>query len=101
MENSKDEAEHASNFQRVYCQITGTQPVIPPVCPPKIPPYCEAIKARIMAESDDLVKYGEESTNAPEPMLPNLFYITSLIEGRHCLRLTTLISRVDNRKHRH
>lgn len=100
MEFSRDEAQHAANFQEVYCRLTGMQPMVSPVCPPQIPPYCEAIKARIMAESGDLVKYGEESANAPDLMLRNLFYITSLIEGRHGLRLTTLMCGVDDKKHR-
>ncbi len=91
MEFSRDEMQHAANFQDVYCQLTGMQPRIPPVELPQIPPYCEAIKARIMAESGDLVKYGEESVKAPDQMLRDLFYITSLIEGRHGLRLTTLM----------
>ena len=71
------------------------QPTLPPVNLPQIPPYCQAIKTRIMAESGDLVKYAEESTNAPDMMLRNLFYITSTIEGRHGLRLTTLMCGVD------
>ena len=97
-EFARDEAEHAANFRAAYCRLTGMQPVIPPVNPPRIPPYCEAIKARIMAESGDLVKYGEESANAPDQMLKNLFYVTSLIEGRHGLRLTTLMCGVDQKR---
>ncbi|NLW46024.1 MAG: ferritin-like domain-containing protein [Firmicutes bacterium] len=100
MEFSEDEAQHAANFRGVYCRLTGMQPMVPPVSPPQIPPYCDAIKARIMAESGDLVKYGEESANAPDMMLRNLFYITSLIEGRHGLRLTTLMCGVDDEKHK-
>lgn len=98
-EFSRDEAEHAANFRGVYCQLAGMQPMLPPVNPPQIPPYCQAIKARIMAESGDLVKYAEESANAPDMMLRNLFYITSTIEGRHGLRLTTLMCGVDRDKH--
>lgn len=98
MEFSKDEAEHAANFREVYQCITGRPPMVPTVIPPQIPPYCEAVKARIMAESGDLVKYGEESANAPDQMLKNLFYVTSLIEGRHGLRLTTLMCGVDDEK---
>ena len=100
MEFSRDEAQHAANFKEVYYRLTGMQPMVPPVEPPQIPPYCEAIKARIMAESGDLVKYGEESVSAPDQMLRDLFYITSLIEGRHGLRLTTLMCGVDDEKHR-
>lgn len=100
MEFSRDEAQHAANFREVYCQLTGMQPMLPPVGPPQIPSYCEAIKARILAESGDLVKYGEEAANAPDPMLKNLFYITSLIEGRHGLRLTTLMCGVDDEKNK-
>jgi rubrerythrin len=98
MEFARDEAEHAANFRSVYCQLTGMQPMIPPIEPPQIPPYCDAVKARIMAESGDLVKYGEESAAAPDMMLKNLFYITSLIEGRHGMRLATLMCGVDEKK---
>jgi rubrerythrin len=91
MEFSRDEAEHAADFRRVYRQITGMEPMIGTVEPPKVLPYCEAIKARIMAESGDLVKYGAEFINAPDREPASLFYVTSLIEGRHGLRLTTLL----------
>jgi rubrerythrin len=100
-EFSRDEAQHAANFQGVYYRLTGMQPMIPPVNPPQIPPYCQAIKARIMAESGDLVKYAEESANAPDMMLRNLFYITGNIEGRHGLRLTTLMCGVDDEKRKY
>ncbi len=96
MEFSRDEAQHAANFRDVYSRLTGMQPMVPQVQPPQIAPYCEAIKVRIMAESGDLVKYGEESVKAPDQMLRDLFYITSLIEGRHGLRLTTLMCGVDD-----
>jgi rubrerythrin len=94
-EFSRDEAGHAANFRQVYRQITGMEAVIGTVAPPKIPPYCEAIKARIMAESGDLVKYGTEFTNACDRELANLFYITSLVEGRHGMRLATLLCGVE------
>jgi hypothetical protein len=97
-EFSRDEAEHAANLRGAYCRLTGRQPVTSPVNSPRIPPYCEAIKARIMAESGDLVKYTEEAANAPDMMLYNLFNITGAIEGRHGLRLTTLLCGVDQRE---
>lgn len=98
MEFSRDEAGHAANFRQVYRQITGMEAMVGPVAPPKIPPYCEAIPARIMAESGDLVKYGTESANACDRELANLFYITSLVEGRHGMRLATLQCGVGSRE---
>lgn len=98
LEFSRDEAEHAANFSCVYRQLTGMEPMICPVSPPKVPPYCEAIKQRIMAESGDFVKYGKEFLDDPDPELRNLFYITGAVENRHALRLTTLLCGVEHKK---
>lgn len=95
LEFAKDEAEHAENFRAVYCRITGMEPGIGPVEPPKIPPYCEAVKQRIIAESGDFVKYGEEHVNAPDMELHKLFYVTGTIEARHGMRLATLLCGVE------
>jgi hypothetical protein len=100
LELAGDENQHAASFRGVYCRLTGIQPRPSQVCPPQIPHYCEAIKARITEESGDLVKYGIESVNACDPMLQNLFYITSLTEGKHGMRLTTLMCGVDTGKRR-
>lgn len=98
LEFAKDEADHAANFRQVYRQITGMEPPVGPVNPPEIPNYCEAIKQRIMAESNDFVKYGQEFLNAPVVELRNLFYITGATEAKHGLRLTTLLCGVDHRR---
>ena len=97
-EFSRDETQHAVNFRYVYRWITGMEANIGIVKSPQIPPYCEAIKARIVAESGDLVKYGTEKIEACDPELANLFYLTSLIEGRHGLRLTTLLCGIGHEK---
>jgi rubrerythrin len=91
MEFSRDEATHAMHFKQVYCQITGVEAPVGPVTAPEVPRYCEAIKARIMAESADFVKYGGEFLNAGDIELRNLFYMTGAEENRHGLRLTTLL----------
>ncbi len=95
LEFSRDEAEHAANFKRVYRRITGTEPVIETVSPPEISSYYEAVKARIMAESSDVVKYGEEFISTPDRELAGLFYITGAIENRHGMQLTTLLCSVE------
>lgn len=91
LEFARDEAGHATNFRESYRQITGMEAPLQKLQPPQVPDYCEAIKERIIAESGDLVKYGEESVCAPERELKDLFYLTSLVEGKHGLRLTTML----------
>lgn len=95
-EFSRDEATHAANFRQVYIRLTGMEPVLPQVAPPKVPAYCDAVKQRIMAESGDFVKYGQEFIDAPDCELRDLFYITGAIEARHGMRLSTLLCGVDD-----
>ena len=91
LEFARDEAGHANAFRQVYRQVTGTEAPLARIAPPRLPGYCAAIKERIRAESDDLVKYGQEAAAAFDPELQKLFYLTSLAEGKHGLRLTTLL----------
>lgn len=89
---SRDEAGHAENFRKVYRQITGeTPPVLPPSPPPQIPSYCEALKIRIIAESNDFVKYGQEFLQAPDMQLRSLFYLTGAAEAQHAMRIPILL----------
>lgn len=90
-EFARDEAQHAANFRQVYRQITGEEAKIPPTPPPKIPSYCQALKRRILAESNDFVKYGEEFLNAPDMYLRNLFYLTGATEAKHGMRIPILL----------
>jgi rubrerythrin len=98
LEFSRDEAQHAANFRQVYRQITGVEAPIGPVNPPEIPNYCEAIKQRIMAESNDFVKYSQEAMNTPVMELHHLFHMTGVMEAKHGLRLTTLLCGVEHRR---
>ena len=88
---SRDEARHAANLRKVYQQITGEKARIPPVSPPEIPMYQRAIQQRILAESNDFVKYGNEFLTAPDMYLRNLFYTTGATEARHGMSLSTLL----------
>lgn len=90
-EFSQDETRHATNFHRVYQQITGEKARIPPIPPPEIPMYQKAVQQRILAESSDFVKYGNEFLNAPDMYLRNLFYTTGATEAQHGMSLSTLL----------
>lgn len=89
---AKDEARHATNFRTVYRQITGKAGKVPPASPPQINSYQEAIRRRILAESNDYLKYGDEFLTAPDMYLRSLFYKTGATEAQHGMSLAILLS---------
>jgi len=74
LEFSKDEGEHAKNLLKAYCYLTGTYYTIPPAAPPLVPEYQEALKQRLIVETSNYKKYGEQYLKAPTKYLQDLFF---------------------------
>lgn len=89
---AKDEARHAANFRTVYRQITGKAGKVPSASPPQIESYQEALRQRILAESNDYLKYGDEFLTAPDMYLRSLFYKIGANEAQHGMALAILLS---------
>lgn len=90
MEFSMDERMHAENFQMAYCILTGNYFVPAPLEPIIIADYEDALKKRIIAETSDYKKYGNEYLMAPDKYLRDLFFNTRTVESIHAMRITIL-----------
>jgi len=92
MEFSKDEQMHAQNFMNAYFMLTGRMYHPPKVEDPKVPDdYIEALQQRILAETNDYKKYGEQYLKAPTAYLRDLFFMTRTSEAQHAMRIPYLI----------
>lgn len=90
-EFSNDELMHARNFMNAYYMLTGQVYSPPVVEEPIVPDYCQALKARILAETHDYKKYGEQYLKAKNPYLKDLFFMTRTVEAQHAMRMPILI----------
>ena len=89
---ARDEAMHASNFKILYRLLTGTVPPEPVVVEPQIDNFEEGVERRILAESGDFRKYAMDYVEYHEPPVCDLFYLTSVAEGQHAMRLTLFLN---------
>lgn len=89
---ASDEAAHASNFKILYRLLTGTVPPEPVIVVPQIDDFEEGVERRILAESGDFRKYAMDYTEYNEPPICDLFYLTSVAEGQHAMRLTLFLN---------
>lgn len=87
---SEDEAMHAENLQRTYYMITGRYYTIEPIEPVVISDYEDALKQRVLAETNDYKKYGEEYLMAPNKYLKDLFFNTRTVEAQRAMRISIL-----------
>ena len=88
---AEDEARHAANFQILYRLISRTIPPEPVIVEPNITDFEEAIRIRILAESGDFRKYANDYAKYNQPPICDLFYLTSVSEGQHAMRLTLFL----------
>ncbi len=95
LEFSKDEKQHANNFQRAYMMLTGSYFNPSQLKPVTIDDYTESLKIRILAETDDYKKYGEQYLKAPTRYLQDLFYMTRTVEAQHAMRIPILFEEED------
>lgn len=92
MEFSKDEQQHAKNFMKAYQMLTGKMYTPDNIRPPMVPEYKEALKQRIIAETSDYKKYGEDYLKACRPYLKDLFFMTRTVEAQHAMRIPILLA---------
>jgi len=90
LEFSMDEAMHAENFQKAYYMLTGRRYIPKPLEPIVIDDYEDALKLRIIAETGDYKKYGEQYLKAPTKYLRDLFFMTRTDEARHAMKIPIL-----------
>ena len=91
LEFSRDEAKHAYNFTQVYSMLTGRCYPPPAIEDPKVPDYEQALKERIIAETNDYKKYGEQYLRTINPYLKDLFFMTRTVEAQHAMRIPILM----------
>jgi rubrerythrin len=92
LEFSQDEKLHAENFMQVYYFMTGQRycPLYIPT--PQVPDYEEALKQRIIAETNDYKKYGIKYLETKcNPYLSDLFFMTRTYEAIHAMRIPILL----------
>ncbi len=90
LEFSKDESTHAKNFQEAYKMLTGNYYTPQPLEPIVIKNYNDALKIRILAETNDYKKYGEQYLKAPNKYFKDLFFTTRTVEAQHAMRIPIL-----------
>lgn len=92
-EFAEDEQAHANEFQRIYRMMTGRN-YTPTLQPPDLSDsYRDILRDRVLDESGDFRKYGEQylQTNQNQA-LKNAYYRARTDENVHALRLLYLLS---------
>ena len=93
LEFSSDEKIHAETFARAITMMTGKKYVLPFVNRPIIPSdYDEALRKRVINESGDFRKYGDEYLEATTPFFKTAFYKARTDENVHALRILDMLS---------
>jgi len=88
-----DERKHFNNFRKLYIQLTGREPVIPPLTPPRIPNYVEGIKGAIMDETDAYEFYRDIYLSTGSPQVRSIFFEAFTDENEHAVRLNYLYTK--------
>lgn len=94
LEMSADEKTHAERFQQIYKKMTGKSynPVIKP--PVLTGSYKDILRERVLDESADYRKYGQQYLLTENNMaLKYAYYLAHLDENVHALRLLYLLSK--------
>lgn len=92
LEFSEDEQSHADNFMRIYKMLTGKN-YMPEVKPPVISDsFNDVLRDRVLDESGDFRKYGEQYIRTSNPILKNAYYTARTDENVHALRLLYMLS---------
>lgn len=97
---SEDEQIHAENFKKAYYYLTGR------IISSKntfllidseaidINNYGDSLKSRLLSETKDYKKYGEQYLNAPNKFLKDLFFVIKSAEAQHAMRIPVLFDEI-------
>ena len=93
LEFAEDERNHAEDFKKIYRNMTGRryEPTIMPIVLTQ--PYREILRERVLDESGDFRKYGEQYLMTQPSELKDVFYLARTDEGVHAWRLLYLLSK--------
>lgn len=91
VEFAAEEYKHAQNFMQAYYALTGRMFTLPAMTDPTIPDYQEALKVRIIAETNDYRKYGEKYQQVAIPWLRKMFWDARTGEDIHAMRIPILM----------
>jgi rubrerythrin len=91
-EFSADEWAHSQSLMRAYNMLTGKVYSPPAVTDPAVPEYNEALKQRVIAETNDYRKYGEKYLAACNACLKEMFYNLRTGEAIHAMRMQILFA---------
>lgn len=89
----EDEGKHYANFSRLYMQLTGRQPVLPPPQAPHIPSYIEGVKQSIFDETDAYEFYRDTYLCTNNPIAKEIFFEAMTDENEHAIRLNYLYTK--------
>jgi rubrerythrin len=91
-EFAEDERSHADEFKRLYRDITGRRfnPEVPP--PVLNDSYSNILRDRILDESGDFRKYGEQYLITEPSELKDAFYRARTDEAVHAFRILYLLN---------
>ena len=93
LEFSNDEQAHADEFKRIYRSITGRS-YNPVVSPPVLEgSFDDILRDRVLDESGDFRKYGEQYAMTQNRALKNAYYRARTDENVHALRLLYMLSK--------
>ncbi len=92
-EFAEDEQSHADEFQRIYRSMTGKN-YRPTLHPPDLSgSYRDILRDRVLDESGDFRKYGEQYLQTHQNLtLKNTYYRARTDENVHALRLLYMLS---------
>lgn len=92
-EFADDEQSHAETFKRIYRTLTGRS-YNPEIAPPEIAgDYYDILRERVLDESGDFRKYGEQYLETTRnDMLRDAYYRARTDENVHALRLLYMLS---------
>lgn len=91
LEFAQQELHHAEEFKKAYYIITGQTYETPLTLKPLIPDYEEALKVRLLAETQAYKEYGEKYLMAQNPMIKDIFFRARTDEAVHAMRIPLLM----------
>lgn len=88
-----DERKHFNNFRRLYIELTGKEPALPPQERPVIKSYIEGLKTAIMDETEAYEFYRDTFLCTNNPIGKQIFLEAFTDENEHAIRLNYLFTK--------